>query len=369
MLLMERVLQQELSTTPRGASSHQDLRGSNMAFPLDEMAFMTVLNALVSLSNFKQRLDLVNAYGQTLLHLAIHLRYRALVRRLIEWGIDLHQKDINGFTALHCAHLCGDWISADYLQRAGATVIALDGLGRSPVQLSSRRLQQTLGSLKQYKCPPTPEQLARFHVPLLIFDAPPFVAPQGDSADIDFHFRCSPLHHSTRGHTPTFFEHHALQQTCNEHRLRTPQAHPTWPSEHAQPRVISQLYEDSGTIISHEICGTFSLSPPASWKVTPQLVEWIRHLDDAGTLDGGTSMDVVAFYGCTTIDGSKVLLLRLRRPSNLLESSIEAQETIQRTNHDRVQTLEYIPPPTDHIPPMLEQEQEGCGSSAPARTG
>jgi len=159
---IERVLQRELSATPRGGSAHQGLRGSNTAFPLDERAFMTVLNPLISLPNFKQRLDLVNAYGQTLLHLAIHLRYRALVRRLIEWGIDLHQKDINGFTALHCAHLCGDWVSADYLQRAGATVIALDGLGRSPVQLSIRPLQQALGSLKQYKCPPTPEQFALF---------------------------------------------------------------------------------------------------------------------------------------------------------------------------------------------------------------
>ena len=78
----------------------------------------------------------MNIYGQSLLHLAVHLRYRELVQRLVDWGIDLNIKDMNGFTALHAAYLCGPITIIDTLERDGPIQLSLDILGRPPIELA-----------------------------------------------------------------------------------------------------------------------------------------------------------------------------------------------------------------------------------------
>ena len=52
---------------------------------------------------------------------------------------------------------------------------------------------------RRYRAQPTPEQFARFQVPLVDFDAPdPSIILQDGSADVDFRFRCYPNHQSHR---------------------------------------------------------------------------------------------------------------------------------------------------------------------------
>ena len=102
-----------------------------------ESAFIEVLTAFKSLPDFEQRLSMVNVYRQSMLHLAVHLRYRELVQRLVDWGIDLNIKDMNGFTALHTAYLCGDPLITRTLEHRGTIQLSLDILGRPPLELAS----------------------------------------------------------------------------------------------------------------------------------------------------------------------------------------------------------------------------------------
>ena len=72
--------------------------------------------------------------GRTILHLAIHLRYRDLVQKLIHWGIDLNVRDVNRFTALHTGYRCDDPLVVGFVEAPEATPFVLDELGRSPTE-------------------------------------------------------------------------------------------------------------------------------------------------------------------------------------------------------------------------------------------
>ena len=109
------------------------------SFP--ESAFIEVLDAFKHLPDFEQRLSTVNIYRQSLLHLAVHLRYRELVQRLVDWGIDINIKDMNGFTALHTAYLCGDPSITRALEQLSVIQLSLDVLGRPPLELASGALK------------------------------------------------------------------------------------------------------------------------------------------------------------------------------------------------------------------------------------
>ena len=128
----------------------------------------------------------------------------------------------------------------------------------------------------QYKCQPTSEQLDRFHVPLVIFDVPLFVALQDGSANVGFHFKCYPSHLSPGEKAFKY----VLSTQLSVCLLVT--------------RVTAQLYEDKDSksiiIRSHEICNTFEISSRAKVVVEP------RRPDDTGTQDGGTSTDVIEFF-------------------------------------------------------------------------
>ena len=108
MPLIQGLLQQNVAS--HGAGGQGDPDGSNTVLPssLSESAFVDILSALEPLPDFNHRLAIVNEQGQTLLHLAVHLRYQTLVQKLIHWGIDLSVKDVNKSTALDAAYLCDD---------------------------------------------------------------------------------------------------------------------------------------------------------------------------------------------------------------------------------------------------------------------
>ena len=123
------------STIARSDSTHS----VTTSFP--ESAFIEVLAAFKSLPDFEQRLSTVNLYRQSLLHLAVHLRYRELAQRLVDWGIDINIKDMTGHTALHTAYLCGELSTARTLELHVALQLSLDILGRPPLELASDGLE------------------------------------------------------------------------------------------------------------------------------------------------------------------------------------------------------------------------------------
>ena len=135
MPLIQRLLQRDtgssrLEVEPGPLDPNMSLRSS-----LPESVFLDLLSALKPLPEFPRLLATVNEQGQTLLHLAIHLRYRELFQKLIHWGIDLNARDVNGFTALHAGYLCDDPFVIGVLEAEGATPFVLDELGRPPTEL------------------------------------------------------------------------------------------------------------------------------------------------------------------------------------------------------------------------------------------
>ena len=137
MPLIERLLQRDagspaLEVEPGPSGSNMSLSSS-----LPESAFLDILSALKPLPEFPRLLATVNEQGQTLLHLAIHLRYQELVQKLVHWGIDLNVRDVNGFTALHAGYLCDDPFVVGFLEAEGATPFVLDELGRSPTEFAA----------------------------------------------------------------------------------------------------------------------------------------------------------------------------------------------------------------------------------------
>ena len=137
MPLIQRLLQQNAAWHGAGGQGGPD--DSNMVLPssLSESAFVDILSALEPLPDFDYRLAMVNEQGQTLLHLAVHLRYRILVQKLISWGIDLSVKDVNGSTALDAAYLCDDRFAIALLAQGGAEPFVLVELGQTPTKLTT----------------------------------------------------------------------------------------------------------------------------------------------------------------------------------------------------------------------------------------
>ncbi|KAF8554201.1 hypothetical protein OG21DRAFT_1509215 [Imleria badia] len=74
--------------------------------------------------------------GQTLLHLAIFLKFTSLTEFLIAHGIDLDARDRNGYTALHFAVLVQSKECARLLVVAGADLEIVDALGKTPQDMA-----------------------------------------------------------------------------------------------------------------------------------------------------------------------------------------------------------------------------------------
>ena len=135
--LIQGLVQQ--NTASHGPGVQGGPTDSNPVLPssLSDSDFVDILSALEPLPDFCDRLAMVNEQGQTLLHLAVHLRYRALVQKLIHWGIDTNVKDVSGSTALHAAYLCDDPFAITLLEQGGAEPFLLDKLGRTPNRLTA----------------------------------------------------------------------------------------------------------------------------------------------------------------------------------------------------------------------------------------
>jgi hypothetical protein len=102
---------------------------------LPESACLEILSGIRSAPDFFQRLSAVNEYGQSLLHLAVHLRYRQLAQQLVDWGVGLDVQDIHGLAALHYALQCGDSLMVTILKRRGASMTISDppDLSENPI--------------------------------------------------------------------------------------------------------------------------------------------------------------------------------------------------------------------------------------------
>ena len=93
------------------------------------------LASLADTPGWEDTVSLVNEHHQTLAHLAVLFRYTALLKQVAQWGIDVDVQDVNGFTALHCAYLCGDLDSVWVLKGYGADEDIQDNLGRRPLDM------------------------------------------------------------------------------------------------------------------------------------------------------------------------------------------------------------------------------------------
>jgi len=93
------------------------------------------LASLADKPSWEDTVSLVNAHHQTLAHLAVLFRYTTLLKKVAQWGIDVDVQDVNGFTALHCAYLCGDLDSVGILKGYGADEDIQDNLGRRPLDM------------------------------------------------------------------------------------------------------------------------------------------------------------------------------------------------------------------------------------------
>ena len=93
------------------------------------------LASLADTPNWENTVSLVNEHHQTLAHLAVMFRYTTLLKKVAQWGIDVDVQDVNGFTALHFAYLCGDLDSVGVLKGYGADEDIQDNLGRRPLDM------------------------------------------------------------------------------------------------------------------------------------------------------------------------------------------------------------------------------------------
>ena len=119
----------------RKKNEKRPLRGEETQHDEIETAIIQALAPLQNTLDFGGLISKTNNHKQTLAHVAVLFGYTNLLRRLIEWNIDLTIADFNGFTALHCAYKKGDRVCVDLLLENGASETVLDALGRAPPHL------------------------------------------------------------------------------------------------------------------------------------------------------------------------------------------------------------------------------------------
>jgi hypothetical protein len=136
---IDQVLQRCLNA--RGDTTNaQASQGDHIGQKAIERVASQTLMSLSGSFGFSKLISTVNEYNQTLAHLSVVLGFHSLLRRLIEWDIDLEIADVNGLTALHFAYLKGDPSSVEILQWGGASELVQDKLGRFPEDLGPENL-------------------------------------------------------------------------------------------------------------------------------------------------------------------------------------------------------------------------------------
>ena len=81
--------------------------------------------------NTADLLTLTSESRRTLLHLGAALGLQELLNELISQGVNVNQRDIRGYTALHYAALYGHIVCANMLVECGAEKDTMDQWGRS----------------------------------------------------------------------------------------------------------------------------------------------------------------------------------------------------------------------------------------------
>ena len=100
-----------------------------------EAAIIQALAPLHNTVEFEGLISKTNDHNQTLAHFAVLFGYTNLLRRLVEWKINIAISDVNGLTPLHCAYKKGDRTCVELLLENGAPATVLDTLGRAPSHL------------------------------------------------------------------------------------------------------------------------------------------------------------------------------------------------------------------------------------------
>ena len=134
------------SSQEDGDRGQRDQRGG-MSDNDIERAIIHVLEPLQNLTKFGELVSMTNGYKQTLAHFAGLSGYFTLLKRLVEWNIDLAIADVNGLTPLHCAYMGGCGACVELLLDAGASGTVLDAIGRTPASLIPDNLNPLTGSL------------------------------------------------------------------------------------------------------------------------------------------------------------------------------------------------------------------------------
>ena len=100
--------------TDQIADQIQSALQSDLDQPVTEEYFLGILNSVLFQSC--DSLNLVNDYGQNLAHFCAELRYHRLLTTVIERGVDIQAKDVNGWTPLDVALLHHDEDATDILR-------------------------------------------------------------------------------------------------------------------------------------------------------------------------------------------------------------------------------------------------------------
>ena len=101
-------------TTQTGTSPIQNALLSDLDQPITEDYILGILNS--GLVQNSDSINLVNDYGQNLAHFCAALRYHRLLTTVIERDINIHAKDVNGWTPLDVAWLHHDEDAIDILE-------------------------------------------------------------------------------------------------------------------------------------------------------------------------------------------------------------------------------------------------------------
>ncbi|TDL26194.1 hypothetical protein BD410DRAFT_571217 [Rickenella mellea] len=109
--------------------------------------FLSVLDTPVEAENALSLTSAIshrNSCGHTLLHLAVFLKFQALMEFLLDHNIDIDARDVNGFTALHCAALIDARPCVRTLLDGGADTSVVDAHGRTAAEISSGDISVTI---------------------------------------------------------------------------------------------------------------------------------------------------------------------------------------------------------------------------------
>ena len=145
--VLEVLMKEATSSSQEGGDRGQSDQRGGMTDNDIERAIIRALEPLQTLANFDELVSMANDYNQTLAHFAGLSGYSKLLRRLVEWNIDLTIADVNGLKPLHCAYKGGCRVCVELLLDAGASGTVLDAIGKTPAGLLPDNFEWQMGAV------------------------------------------------------------------------------------------------------------------------------------------------------------------------------------------------------------------------------